>query len=136
MFRNPCGSHTRLDCRGQPCDHGAMKLLPLFVAALVACAAGASAQERDANACLAWTGNSLLANSYFQVARNACDYAIRIEYRYEADVGTGCFGPSACSATLQPSEIRRFTAGAIHYWACRAPAVPKFPDITKDGSCE
>jgi hypothetical protein len=113
-----------------------MRLRPYFLAALVVLAGTASAQERNANACLAWTGNSLLANAYFQVATNACDYAIRIEYRYETDVGTGCFGPNSCNDILQPSEIRRFTAGAIRYWACRAPAVPRFPDITKDGSCE
>lgn len=113
-----------------------MRLRPPFLAALVVLAGTASAQERNANACLAWTGNSLLVNAYFQVARNTCNFTIRIEYRYEADVGTGCFGPNACTDTLQPSEIRRFTAGAIRYWACRAPSMPRLSDIAKAGSCE
>jgi hypothetical protein len=113
-----------------------MRLLPHFLAALFIAAGAASAQERNANACLVWTSNSLLANAYYQVAKNDCDYPIRIAYRYKEDVGAGCFGRDACDGTLQPSEIRRFTAGEIRYWACRAPAVPRFPDVTKDGSCE
>jgi len=114
----------------------------LFVLyALVAGSTAASAQERkpepeaNANACLVWV-DSLLANAYYQVAKNGCDYPIRIEYRYETDAGAGCFGASPCTATLQPSEIKRFTAGALHHWACRAPAVPRFPDITRNGWCE
>jgi hypothetical protein len=101
-----------------------------------------SAQERkgplpetNANACLVWV-DSLLANAYYQVAKNGCDYPIRIEYRYETESGAGCFGASPCIALLQPSEIKRFTAGALHHWACRVPATPRFPDITKDGWCE
>jgi hypothetical protein len=131
-----------------PLDHRAMirsmRVIPRALAALLLLAARpviASAQERtpqpQANACLVWITNSLLANPYFQVAKNTCDYAIEIAYRYEEDVGTGCFGPSSsCDGILMPSEIRRFTAGTIRFWACRLPAVPKFPDIAKDGSCE
>jgi len=108
--------------------------------ALLASTIVASAQNRKpeatANECLAWTSNSLLANPYFMVAKNVCAFAIRIEYRYETDVGTGCFGASACTGILQPSEIRRFTAGDIRHWACRLPAIPKFPDIARDGWCE
>jgi hypothetical protein len=114
-----------------------------FLVALLALMSGAivaSAQERKpdatANECLVWTSNSLLANPYYMVAKNVCAFAIQIEYRYETDVGTGCFGESACTGILQPSEIRRFTAGDIRHWACRLPAIPRFPDIARDGWCE
>jgi len=100
----------------------------------------------NANDCLVWTTNSLLANPYYQVAKNDCDYAIRIEFRYEADAGAGCYGapsssnPSSsdksCGGLLQPHEIRRFAAGTIRHWACRAPSIPRFPDIARDGWCE
>jgi hypothetical protein len=118
-----------------------MRAFPAIVVllAFIASATAASAQDRNpdsnANACLVWV-DSLLANAYYQVAKNGCDYPIRIEYRYETDAGAGCFGPSPCTALLQPSEIKRFIAGALHHWACRAPATPRFPDITKAGWCE
>jgi hypothetical protein len=120
-----------------------MRVLPILAVILlvgpITGAAVASAQGRNelnANDCLVWTGDSLLANAYFQVAKNDCEYAIRIEYRYEDDTGTGCFGARPCTALLQPHEIRRFTAGTIRHWACRPPAVPRFPDIARDGRCE
>ena len=117
-----------------------MKAIPLAVGALLFLAAGlgvAPAQESQSNAndCLVWTGNSLLANPYFLVGKNVCAYSIRIAYRYEEDVGTGCFGPSPCTALLVTSEIKRFTAGTIRFWACASPAAPNFPDIKRDGSC-
>ena len=119
----------------------AVWLDPIRALALLLLMAGvASSQDAarppNANDCLVWTGNSLLANPYFLVGKNICNDTIRIEYRYEEDVGTGCFGPSSCTALLMPNEIKRFTAGTIRFWACHAPAVPKFPDITRDGSCE
>jgi hypothetical protein len=122
---------------------GVRRIALLLFMVLVASAAVASAQERkadpkskpNANDCLAWVA-SLLANAYYQVAKNGCDYPIRIEYRYETDAGAGCFGASPCTALLQPSETKRFTAGALRHWACRAPAVPHFPDVTRDGWCE
>jgi hypothetical protein len=120
-----------------------MRVLSRSLAALCTVAASlatASARDdpmlRDANACLVFIGNSLLANPYFLVAKNTCDYAIQIEYRYKDDVGAGCFGPSSsCTDILMPSGIKRFTAGILRFWACRMPAVPKFPDIARDGSC-
>ena len=121
-----------------------MRAFPAIVLVPLALLASASAQDRNppssdpaanANACLVWV-DSLLANAYYQVAKNGCDYPIRIEYRYATDAGAGCFGAAPCSALLQPSEIKRFTAGALRHWACRAPATPRFPDIAKDGWCE
>lgn len=119
----------------------AVWLAPIRALALLLLTVGvASSQDAvrppNANDCLVWTGNSLLANLYFLVGKNVCNDTIRIEYRYEEDMGTGCFGPSSCTALLMPSEIKRFTAGTIRFWACHAPAVPRFPDITRDGSCE
>jgi hypothetical protein len=122
---------------------GAMRTLASAFAPLIvlAASAGTTAAQQlpsapNANACLVWITNTLLASPYFQVAKNDCAYAIRVEYRYEADVGVGCFGPSSCGGILTPNEIRRFTTGTIRYWACRMPAMPKFPDITRDGICE
>jgi len=98
------------------------------------------AQDRkarpNANACLVWTANSLLANPYYLVARNDCAFAIQFEYRYEQDVGAGCAGAASCPATMAPREIKRFTAGMIRTWVCRAPAIAKFPDINREGRCE
>lgn len=111
-------------------------VLLLLVASLGVASADDRASSPNANDCLVWTGNSLLANPYFQVAKNGCDYVIEFEYRYEQDVGAGCAGVSSCTGTLAPSEIKRFTAGTIRTWVCRAPAVAKFPDINRDGSCE
>jgi hypothetical protein len=117
-----------------------MRVLPVLAVVLLGPLAGAAIAVAQApsnvNDCLVWTGASLLANTYFQVAKNDCDYPIRIEYRYEDDTGTGCFGARPCTALLQPHEIMRFTAGTIRHWACRPPAVPHFPDIKRDGSCE
>jgi hypothetical protein len=119
---------------------GTLPLLFASLLVLAASAGSADAQGRtprpNANFCLVWIANSLLANPYFQVAKNSCDYAIRIEYRYEEDVGIGCFGSSSCTGLLMPNEIRRFTAGTLRFWACQVPATPKFPDIARDGSCE
>ena len=83
--------------------------LALFLA--VASRAGMSAVQHrptlpDANDCLVWIANSLLANPWYQVAKNDCTCAIRIEDRYETDVGTGCFGPASCGSVLMPDEIR------------------------------
>jgi hypothetical protein len=116
-------------------------LLPVFLLPVFVAGHGlAMAQERkaqpNANACLVWTSNSLLANPYFLVAKNGCDFAIQFEYRYEQDVGAGCTGASSCQGTLAPNEIKRFTAGTIRTWACRAPAVATSPDISRDGSCD
>jgi len=120
-----------------------MRALSTAVAVLLMPIANATmllAQDRDfgsnANTCLVWTSESLLANAYYQVAKNDCSYPIRIEYRYEEDTGAGCFGSSPCTALLQPHEIRRFATGTIRHWACRPPAVPHFPNIAHDGSCE
>jgi len=110
------------------------RLSALF--ALMASPTAASGQSlADANACFVWTSNSLLANAYFQVAKNVCDYPIRIAYRYEEDVGAGCVGREACSGALAPNEIMRFTAGTIRYWACRLPAVARLPESAESGSC-
>jgi len=118
----------------------ASRAVSVLLLASIAGATAASAQDRnassDANACLVWTSQSLLANAYFQVAKNDCAFPIRIEYRYEDDTGTGCFGAQPCTALLGPHEIRRFTAGIIRHWACRPPAVPHFPDSARAGSCE
>jgi len=116
------------------------RAVSVLLLASIAGAAAASAEDRNAasnaNACLVWTGQSLLANAYYQVAKNDCAFPIRIEYRYDDDTGTGCFGAQPCTALLQPHEIRRFTAGVIRHWACRSPAVPHLPDITRAGNCE
>jgi hypothetical protein len=116
---------------------GILLVVAFVLFALITGPTVALAENRIANAnvCLVWTSESLLANAYFQVTKNDCAYPIQIEYRYEEDVGAGCFGPSPCTALLQPHEIRRFTAGTIRYWACRPPAVPRLPEITH-GICE
>ena len=122
--------------RAMPLRAPAIGALLLLATSLVVAPAQEAKPEANANDCPVWTGNSLLANPYFLVGKNVCAYAIRIAYRYEEDVGTGCFGPLPCTALLIPSEIKRFTAGTIRFWACAAPAAPNFPDIKGDGSCD
>ncbi len=59
------------------------RAVSVLLLASIAGATTASAQDRnassDTNTCLVWTGQSLLANAYFQVAKNDCEFPIRIE---------------------------------------------------------